>query len=106
MTSWLDTVEKAADQRNPDKYLPKPSDRPIGTVENGFKWSFYYLRAGTPYNEAIEHILYRGGDTDTNAAIVGGLLGAAYGESSIKPEWRNAMISFRSDDENRARTTS
>jgi len=40
-------------------------------------WAFYYLKNNYAYTAAIEDILLRGGDTDTNAAIVGGLLGAA-----------------------------
>ena len=35
-----------------------------------------------------------GGDTDTNAAIVGGLLGAYFGVSQIKEEWVNGLLSF------------
>jgi ADP-ribosylglycohydrolase len=42
-----------------------------------FVWAFYYLKNEIPYSEALKDILLQGGDTDTNAAIVGGLLGAA-----------------------------
>jgi ADP-ribosylglycohydrolase len=40
-------------------------------------WSFYYLKNETVFEEAMKDILIRGGDTDTNAAIIGGLIGAA-----------------------------
>ena len=33
-------------------------------------------------------MLLRGGDTDTNACIVGGLLGAYHGWSNLPPEWK------------------
>ncbi len=46
-------------------------------------WAFYYLNKQTSYNDALRDILLRGGDTDTNAAIVGGLLGAADGIDGI-----------------------
>jgi ADP-ribosyl-[dinitrogen reductase] hydrolase len=42
-----------------------------------FIWAFYYLRKGATYQDAIRDMLLQGGDTDTNAAIVGGLIGAA-----------------------------
>jgi ADP-ribosyl-[dinitrogen reductase] hydrolase len=59
-----------------------------------FVWAFYYLKNGYTYRDALEHILLQGGDTDTNAAIVGGLLGAAYGESAIDKHLREKMLSF------------
>lgn len=43
----------------------------------------------------LRHALYAavrgGGDTDTVAAIAGGLLGAAYGASVVPAEWRRAL---------------
>ena len=35
------------------------------------------MKNNTPYSTAMEKILEFGGDTDTNAAIVGGMLGAS-----------------------------
>ena len=49
-------------------------------------WAFYYLKNQTSYNDALKDILKRGGDTDTNAAIVGGLLGAADGIDGINKD--------------------
>jgi ADP-ribosyl-[dinitrogen reductase] hydrolase len=49
----------------------------IGFLKIAFVWAFYYLKNETTYSEALKEILLQGGDTDTNAAIVGGLLGAA-----------------------------
>jgi ADP-ribosyl-[dinitrogen reductase] hydrolase len=37
---------------------------------------------------ALDAAVRGGGDTDTVAAIAGGLLGAAYGESAVPAEWR------------------
>lgn len=39
-------------------------------------------------------MLRRGGDTDTNACIAGGLIGAYLGESNIKKEWIQGLLSF------------
>jgi ADP-ribosylglycohydrolase len=40
-------------------------------------WSLYYLRKNKTYEEAIKDMISRGGDTRSNAAIVGGLIGTA-----------------------------
>jgi ADP-ribosyl-[dinitrogen reductase] hydrolase len=51
--------------------------RQIGYLKIAFSWAFIYLKRGESYENAMRHILEMDGDTDTNAAIVGGLLGAA-----------------------------
>jgi len=42
----------------------------------------------------MRSILLKGGDTDTNAAIVGGLLGARWGLSGIPKSWRKNGVRF------------
>jgi ADP-ribosyl-[dinitrogen reductase] hydrolase len=37
----------------------------------------------------------RGGDTDTNAAIAGALLGAVHGREAVPPAWRSLVLSCR-----------
>jgi hypothetical protein len=41
----------------------------------------------------------KGGDTDTNAAIVGGLIGAWYGFDAIPREWIASILNFRCTEE-------
>lgn len=49
----------------------------IGHVRWGFVLAFHFLRNSLiSYEEAIKITLMKGGDTDTNAAIVGGMVGA------------------------------
>jgi len=49
----------------------------IGHVRWGFVMAFYFLRhPSIPYEEALRTVLSKGGDTDTNACIVGGFVGA------------------------------
>ena len=51
--------------------------RQIGHVRWGFVMAIYFLRnPDISYEEAIKITLMKGGDTDTNAAIVGGMVGA------------------------------
>jgi len=48
----------------------------IGHVRWGFVLAFYFLRNPTiSYEDAIRITLLKGGDTDTNACIIGGLVG-------------------------------
>ena len=63
-----------------------------GHVRWGFVMSFYFLRnPEITYEEAIKITLLKGGDTDTNAAIVGGLVGAYH----IIPEYMlNPVLDF------------
>ncbi|CAI5498198.1 unnamed protein product [Closterium sp. Naga37s-1] len=56
----------------------------IGWVKWGFLLAFYHLLRRSSYEEAIEDTLMRGGDTDTNAAIVGGMVGALHGVEGME----------------------
>ncbi len=50
---------------------------PISYIKKPFLWSLYYLKNNKSYEEAITDVISRGGDTQRNAAIVGGMIGAA-----------------------------
>lgn len=47
------------------------------------------------FAEALRNVIALGGDTDTNAAILGGLLGAQFGEDGIPIAWRNFRPEFQ-----------
>lgn len=49
------------------------------------------LSSGLPYIEALPWVIRQGGDTDTNGAIVGALLGARDGVAAIPKEWRECV---------------
>lgn len=49
------------------------------------------LASGLPYIDALPWVIRQGGDTDTNGAIVGALLGARDGVSAIPKEWRECV---------------
>ena len=65
-----------------------------GWVIIAFSLAFYYLKNNYTYENAIKDTLYIGGDTDTNAAIVGGLVGARWGIDGIPSEWKSKGIRF------------
>lgn len=76
-----------AAQNRPVAYTPQ-----IGFVRIGFTHAFRHLGLGTSFVEALAETLAGGGDTDTNACIVGGLLGAAYGAEAIPMTLRQAVL--------------
>ena len=46
------------------------------------------------YNNTVLKAVNLGNDTDTIAAITGGLLGIYYGLDSIKPEWKSQLRKY------------
>ncbi|MGI9558824.1 MAG: ADP-ribosylglycohydrolase family protein [Thermodesulfobacteriota bacterium] len=42
----------------------------------------------------------RGGDTDTNAAICGALLGSVYGEGAVPEQWKKCLKNCRPSHDN------
>ena len=54
----------------------------------------YVLATTSSFKEAILKAVNLGGDTDTIAALVGGLAGIMYGIDSIPEEWLSKMASF------------
>jgi ADP-ribosylglycohydrolase len=54
-----------------------------GFVRYAFTYAFYYLAQESKFEESIYRTLLEGGDTDTNACIVGGLVGAYWGLGSL-----------------------
>ena len=73
------------------------ADKLIGFIIIAFSYAFFYLKNDYTYEQAINNMLLHGGDTDTNAAIVGGLLGARFGINGIPKKWRNAVINCEND---------
>ncbi len=70
-----------------------PYEPQIGYVRIAFTHAFRHLAQGTSYVEALRETLAGGGDTDTNACIVGGLLGARWGADAIPRAMREAVLS-------------
>lgn len=64
----------------------------IGWVKIGFSLAFHHLLNGSTFTAAMRQTLLQGGDTDTNACIVGAMVGARHGASGIPQEWRDAVL--------------
>lgn len=66
----------------------------MGHVKHGFQLAFYHLQKNSSYEEAILETLTKGGDTDTNAAIVGGMIGALRGADAIPGYMKGPVLLF------------
>lgn len=57
--------------------------------------AFYQLLHAPSLEEGIIDTVFRGGDTDTNAAIAGALLGAVHGRDAVPRRWGRAFLACR-----------
>jgi len=74
-----------------------PADyvRQQGWVLTAFRNALWQLLHATNLEEAVVDTVMRGGDTDTNAAICGALLGAVYGRSAVPGQWVESLLKCR-----------
>ena len=64
-----------------------------------FRNALWQLLHAVDLEEGVVDTVMRGGDTDTNAAICGALLGAVWGIDAIPAQWTNAVLNCRADRE-------
>ncbi|PPQ27988.1 inositol monophosphatase family protein [Rhodopila globiformis] len=76
---------------------PAEFQRQMGWVLIALQNAFHHLAAGTALGPALVETVGRGGDTDTNAAIAGALLGAADGRASFPVRWLLPVLTCRPD---------
>jgi len=66
-----------------------------GWVIIAFQNALWQLLNAPSLEEGVVETVMRGGDTDTNAAIAGALLGAAYGRDAVPSQWVEQILSCR-----------
>jgi ADP-ribosyl-[dinitrogen reductase] hydrolase len=66
--------------------------RQQGWVVTAFWNALWQLLHAPNLEEGVVDTVNRGGDTDTNAAIAGALLGAVYGLDAIPGQWRERVL--------------
>jgi ADP-ribosyl-[dinitrogen reductase] hydrolase len=74
---------------------PHDYQHQMGWVLTAFQNAFYWLMNGAPLASAVIATVAKGGDTDTNAAVCGALLGAVQGRDAVPLQWRNAVLTCR-----------
>ena len=75
------------DRNNKEIYVPTDDKEFQGYLGVALQNTFYEFLHNDNYYDSMINIIKRGGDTDTNCAIAGGLLGAYYGLNNIPKEW-------------------
>jgi ADP-ribosyl-[dinitrogen reductase] hydrolase len=81
---------EAAEREAPADYISQQ-----GWALIALQNAFFQLLHAPSTEEGIVATVMAGGDTDTNAAIAGALLGGVYGRDAIPRKWRNLILSCR-----------
>ena len=76
---------------------PAAFEHHMGWVLIALQNAFFHLAATDDPAEALVRTVAAGGDTDTNAAIAGALLGAAVGRRAWPADWSSAVLTCRPD---------
>jgi len=71
---------------------PLYADMPIGYVLLCLERAFITLRDASSFEEGLIDVVNAGGDSDTNAAVAGALLGARFGFAAIPERWLVALL--------------
>ena len=66
--------------------------RTAGFVRVAFRLAFWHATHTASWHDAVVDVASRGGDADTNAAIVGALLGARDGAGAIPAAWIDRVL--------------
>jgi ADP-ribosylglycohydrolase len=73
--------------------LPENFDRPLALT--ALQNAFYRLSSKASVEESLVATVGCGGDTDTNGAIAGALLGALHGREALPPRWILPVLACR-----------
>eukprot|EP01084_Bolivina_argentea_P138391 243641_1 len=86
---WLEYIDISICQSKNNNILQQlhPATIYQGFIKIAFQRCCYYLLKGKSYSDTIRCVVGEGGDSDTNACIVGGLMGAYHGLSGIPSEY-------------------
>ena len=87
--SVMDAIINAG-SKPPDNY-----SRQMGWVLIALQNAFWQLLHAETMEEGIVSTVMAGGDTDTNAAIAGALLGAVYGRNGVPLQWLDRVLTCR-----------
>jgi hypothetical protein len=83
-------VLDAAEREAPTDFLTQQ-----GWVLVALQNAFFQLLHAANLEEAVVATVRAGGDTDTNAAICGALVGAVYGRDAVPQQWQRMVLSCR-----------
>ena len=84
-----EAVERAAHEK------PRDCQSQMGWVLIALQNALWQMLHAPSFEEGVVDTVMQGGDTDTNAAIAGALLGAIHGEEAMPAQWREAILNCR-----------
>jgi ADP-ribosyl-[dinitrogen reductase] hydrolase len=70
-------------------------EQSIGHVPIALQNAFYQALYASSFADGVVDTVMQGGDTDTNAAIAGALLGAIHEADAVPYQWRAALLACR-----------
>ena len=79
-----------------DSHLSQKNVRSSGYIVHSLEAAFWSFLTSESYDEVIFKAINLGGDTDTIAAIAGGVAGIYYGVEAISSNWIQCLA--RKDD--------
>lgn len=88
---WLPLIEDAEAQQ------PRHFSGKNGWVVAALQGAWSSIVHTSTLEDGLQAAVHGGGDTDTVAAIAGGLLGAAYGGSAVPAKWRRMILGWPND---------
>ena len=88
-TTVINVLEEATNRR------PADYSRNMGWVLFALQNAFWQLLHTSSLEEGVAGTVELGGDTDTNGAIAGALLGAVYGRAAVPQQWMNRILTCR-----------
>jgi ADP-ribosyl-[dinitrogen reductase] hydrolase len=103
--AWDRTHGKSAvisDALTAAAYTPPRFGPNVGHVPIALQNAFYQALHAASFEEGVIASVMGGGDTDTNAAIAGALLGALHGLDAVPEQWRESVLGCRPSAENDA----
>jgi ADP-ribosyl-[dinitrogen reductase] hydrolase len=77
--------------------LPADFQHRMGHTTIALQNAFFHLLHTESFEDALVRTVGQGGDTDTNAAIAGALLGAAVGRGKLPGRWVRPVLACRPD---------
>lgn len=95
---WAPLLDQAETSTNPRKDFPKN-----GWTVHALQTAWWAITHAETLPGALELAVRAGSDTDTTAAIAGGLLGARWGAHAVPERWRTLLHGYpglRADDLN------
>lgn len=93
LIDWLNLSKQIADNGGKITADVLNPTNQQGWLKHAFVLSFAFLQMDEiDFTEAMKRTLVLGGDTDTNACIVGGLIGAAVGAEALPLKYRNKIL--------------